>query len=364
MASCEPGTMKARFFYVNEIIPPEFLKHCPRVAALDIASIATGVAVDIAGKIAESLVDAAGAKTQPEATVLDLTIPIPGFFSEKGEIAVTGGCLIFHNSCTTDLEEASLLCSMTVVSSYDKSAFRFRINEWKFTRFLKTHSSGWFQKNDTKDFVLKIEFLSPGSAGLGSRSVYVEHAFLATSVPALQSAFVAGQDLPWFAAPTKPSGLPLAAPNDDPKALFFPLNIRITAVETSLPNQFARWVQEIAKEKKSEIAAVVKDAVKDSLDQDYSAVEKMKKDSLASTAFAAYKASWDDASSHQSTRPKLPEGLLTDSQNAKYASDILSWKVAMNARLQVLAAKQILAKSSFASAVLAWPGDLPDIKIS
>jgi len=170
--------------------------------------------------------------------------------------------------------------------------------------------------------------------------------------------------LPWFAAPTKPSGLPLAAPNDDPKALFFPLNIRITAVETSLPNQFARWVQEIAKEKKSEIAAVVKDAVKDSLDQDYSAVEKMKKDSLASTAFAAYKASWDDASSHQSTRPKLPEGLLTDSQNAKYASDILSWKVAMNARLQVLAAKQILAKSSFASAVLAWPGDLPDIKIS
>jgi hypothetical protein len=357
------GALKALFFYANETIPENFSKYCPKVVALDFTDIAVGIAVETVGKVAESLVDAAAAKMQPEATILDLTIPIPGFFNEKGEIAVAGGCLIFHNSATDDPEKSTLLSSMTVFASYDKSAFRFRVNEWRFTRFLKTHPSGWFQKNDAKDFLLKIEFLSPGSSGLGNRSVYVEHAFIATSVAALRAAFVKGQDLPWFAAPAKPSGLPLTTLGTDTRALFLPLNIRITAVETSLPNQFAKWVQEVAKDKKSDISTAVKDIVRSSLDEDYAAGQKIKKDDLASTAFAAYKVSWDEATLQRGLQPKESPESLTEAQQVKFAADTLSWQAAMTARLQVLAAKQTLAKSAFASAALAWPGELPAITI-
>lgn len=365
MAKDGPGTLKAQFIYADEVAtsPPAIQKLCPQAGAQSVAftAIATDIVVSLAGKAVESIIDAAAAKTQAEATTLDVTVPLGGFFDEKGDLAVSGGCLIFHNADKPDLSDASMLGSFILVPSYDRTAFRFQVFQWQFSSYLKPQTTRWFQQDGVRDFILKIEFLSPSSAGLGTRSVYVEHAFTAVSAPSIAAAFSKGQDLPWFSSPAKPSGLPVNPASGKPKSRYLPLNIRVTAVETTKANQFAQWVQDIAKDKKTDISTAVKDAVKKSLDESYAVTDKLKQADLAATAYAAYKAAWDETFAHKASKPKDPGSTADQAARDKYAADTQAWRALVTVKLQGVAAKKVLARSAFSNAELDWPGDLPAI---
>lgn len=367
MAKDGPGTLKAQFIYADEVAtsPPVFQNLCPQAGAQSVAlaAIATDIVVSLAGKAVESIIDAAAAKTQPEATTLDVTVPLGGFYDEKGDIAVAGGCLIFHNADKSDLSDASMLGSFVLIPSYDRTAFRFRVFQWKFSSYLKPQTTRWLQQDEIRDFVLKIEFLSPGSAGLGTRSVYVEHAFTAVSALSIAAAFSNGQDLPWFSSPAKPPGLPVNTASGQPRTRYLPLNIRVTAIETTKANQFAQWMQEIAKDKKSDISTAVKDAVKKSLDENYAVTDKSKQAELAAMAYAAYKAAWDDTTAHKTTKPKDPGSTAEQLAKDKFAADAQAWKALLTVKLQGVAAKKVLARAAFSNAELDWPGDLPAITV-
>ena len=167
---------------------------------------------------------------------------------------ISDGCLVFHNGIDDKASQASIKAVLQVTVSPDLTAFRFTVREWQFQRFLKPITTSWFQTSGIKDFVLKIEFLSPGSEGLGTRRVFVEHPFVAVDRETIANAFTPDQQLPWFSSPPRSS--------PDATDLNLPLNLKITLVETTKPNQFAAWMQEIAKDKKTDVAALVKDAVK------------------------------------------------------------------------------------------------------
>lgn len=363
MAKDGAGTLRAQFIYPDEVekSSPALQALCPKPATkaspLGAIAIATDIVVSLAAKVAESLIDAAAARTQAEATVLDVTVPLSGFYDEKGDIAVTDGCLVFHNAEKSDLSDATMRASFVLMSSFDRTAFRFKVHEWWFSSFLKPETTRWLMQDNLRDFVLKIEFLSPGSSGLGTRAVYVEHPFVAVSATSLQAAFAKGQDLPWFSAPAKPSGLPI----NPPSGRYLPLNIRITAVETTKPNQLAQWVQDIAKDKKTDISAAVKDAVKKSIDENYAVTDKAKQADAAATAYAAYKTSWDDGAAHKAAKPKPPSATADQPTQDKFAADLQAWKAGLIVRLQGISAKKALARSAFSTADLGWPGDLPTI---
>lgn len=354
-----PGTLKAFFFYKGQDIPAELRAHCPppgETEAAGFAAIATDIAVSLAGKAVDSLIDAVAARTQPEVTTLDIVIPIDGFFTEKGAVAIAGGCLLFHNGKHPDASEASLLMSLQVVPSPDATAFRFDVYKWEFNRFLKPQTGGWFQKAEVRDLALKIEFLTPGSSGLGARSVFVEHMFQGVTAGALTKVFFKDQKLPWLAAPTKPS-LPTAAP----PGAYGPLNVRITVVESTKPNQFALWLHDLAKEKKADIATAVKDAVRRSIDPSAAATEQAKLAESAGTAYAAYKTAWDDGMQHKSTKPKAPDAGADEPTKEKYRATLAAWQGLLTVKVQNVSAKKTLARSAFQTADLPWPGDLPSL---
>jgi hypothetical protein len=345
-----PGTLKAYFYYPEQIdsMPAKLKPFCekPQRGQLEgVSTIAVDVAVALAGKVVESLVDAVAARTQAEVTTLETLLPIEGFFDAKGGHALDGGCLLLHNGSAEDASGASMLLSLGVVSANDRTAFRFDVRKWTFDRFLKPESSRWFQSEELRDFAIKVEFLSPGSAGVGSRAVFVEHAFAAMTVAQLKDAFATNQRLPWFAAPQKPS-LPEGA-----SGKYGPLNIKINVVETTKPNQFAVWTQEIARDKKADLSTLVKDAVRRSLDPTAAATEQARLADSAATAYAAYKAAWDDATAHKATRPK--PGDANADANTK------AWQALMTVKIQNVAAKQTLARAAFQAADLSWPGELP-----
>lgn len=365
MATDGPGVLKAQFIYWNEVASPALQNLCPKPSTQSVGAglVATDIVVSLAGKVVESLIDAAAAKTQPEATVLEVTVPLSGFYDEKGNIAVSDGCLVFHNSDSADPNGGSILGSFILLPSFDQTAFRFQVYAWKFSRFLQPETTSWFQRNGIRDFVLKIEFLTPSSAGLGTRSVFVEYPFLAVSSSSLQTAFKNGDDLAWFATPAKPSGLPVPQLSGDPKARFMPLNVRITVVETTKPNQFAQWFQDIAKEKKSDISAAVKDAVKKSIDENYAATEGAKQAEAAATAYDAYKAAWDEAATQKAAKPKEPTAGADQATVDKFNAETRVWEASLSVKLRGLAAKKTLARSAFVSAELEWPGDLPALTL-
>ena len=119
-----PGVLKAQFIYQDPNKPnPE----CPsNVGAKALPALAVDLLVSLAGHVTESLIDAAAARTQPEATTLETVIPIDGFYSKK-EVAVDGGCLIFHNGTKPDLSDASIKAKFRIVTSSDQTAFRFDV---------------------------------------------------------------------------------------------------------------------------------------------------------------------------------------------------------------------------------------------
>lgn len=359
-----PGTLKAQFFYSGDPgdpVPDELKKYCPSVtgkAREGISAPIADIAVTLAGKAVESLIDSMAARTQAEATTLDVTVPIKGFFGVAGgdqNIAVNQGCLLFHNGKSlNDTSNASVLMSLRVIRSEDGTAFRFDVIHWTFTRFLKPLTSRWFQDQTRRDFAIKIELLTPASSGLGTRSVFIEQLFQGIDEASLDNAFFPGQQLPWFSAPPQP-------PSAVKDGIHLPLNIRITLVETTKPNQFAQWMQDLAKEKKSDISTAVKDAVRKSLDSNFAASEQMKLAETAASTYAAYKAAWDDGFTHKAAEPKKPGDTVDEAIQAKYNADKLAWDSQLTIKIQNVSAKRVLAQSAFQAADLRWPGDLPSL---
>lgn len=350
-----PGILRGTFVYVSDIDKNELTRKCKQEAkAESFSGVATDVVVGLAGKVMESIIDAAAAKTQPEATTLETVIPLEAFYGDKG-IAINNGCLVIHNGKVGTAEGASLLGVFRAIQSSDATAFRFTVIEWKFDRFLKPSTSHWFQDSDNKDFVLKIEFLSPGAEGLGKRAVFVEHTFLDVNKDAMAVAFQSNQQLPWFAAPTPPS--------DKGAKRSVPLNIRVTIVETTRPKMFATWIQEIAKNKKTDIVKLVQDGVKKSIDENYAASQDAQSATAAGSSYSEYKAAWDAYAQEVSKEPAALKPSPTRDEQAAYDAAKASWTAQVTVKYRVLEAKKVTAKSAFSLASLPWPGDLPAIPL-
>ena len=351
-----PGVLRAEFIYADMLGKSELTKgKCkPPEERSAAAAIAVDVAVGLAGKLAGSLIDAAAAKTQPEAITIEAVAPLDGFYDAKS-VAVDKGCLVVHNGTAKDAAGASLKGIFQVEVSPDSTAFRFTVIEWKFERFLRPHTSQWFQDAGTRDFVLKIEFLAPGSEGLGRRAVFVEHAFIAVDRDAMVKAFEPGQKLPWFAAPQPPSG--------KLTDLSLPLNLRATVVETTKPNQLAVWVRDIANDKKTDVKSLVQDAVRTSLDPNFAATQDAQSATAAGTAYGAYKSAWDTYAAQVAAKPADLPASATAIQRAAYAAALAAWQAGVTVNLQLTEAKKVAARAAFSAASLSWPGDLPPIPI-
>jgi len=313
--------------------------------------VAVNLAVGLAAKAAESLLDAAAARLQAEAVTLAATIPLEGFYQANGLIAIDQGCLVFHDG--TNPKECAVMAVFQVDVSPDATAFRFTVRHWARKEFLRP-TKQFFQRSTERDFAIKIEMLAPGSDGVGTRSVFFEHIFTLVEPSELQELFVPGQQLPWLAVPRRPTPIPGMLPS----AKVMPLNLRVTLIETTKPNQFAQWLQGLAAEKKGDITTVVKDAVRQAIDPGFAATQTAKQASSAGTAYAAYETLWDDLSTHYAARPKLSNP-ATEQQRAEHAA----WNAKFGVKKQLLESNRIVAKVGFDAADLPWPGDLPQFKV-
>ena len=348
------GVLRAEFVYADMLGKSELTKgkcKAPEERAAG-AAIAVDIAVGLVGKLTESLIDAAAAKTQPEATTLEAVAPLDGFYGPKS-VAIDKGCLAIHNGAAKDAAGASLKGIFQVDVSPDSTAFRLTVIEWKFDRFLRPQTSQWFQDTGLRDFVLKIEFLAPGSEGLGRRAVFVEFPFIAVDRTTIAGAFEPGEKLPWFAAPPPPS--------TKISDLSLPLNLRTTVVETTRPNQFAVWVRDIANSKKSDVASLVQDAVRRSLDPNFSATQDAQSATAAGTAYGAYKSAWDAYAAQVAAKPADLAAGATTAQRVNYTAALAAWQAGTTVNFQLTEAKKVAAKAAFSAASLSWPGDLPPI---
>lgn len=350
-----PGVLRAEFVYDNGLTTNPLTKDKCKPKEQrggPAAAIAVDLAVNAVGAITESLIDAASARTQPEATTLEAVVPLEGFYFPKGTV-VDYGCLVLHNGENENASDASLLGIFQLHTSDDGSAFRFDVVEWKFSRFLQPNSSHWFQDSDTRDFALKIEFLSPGADGLGSRRVFFERSFTAVTEHTLSRAFNKDQKLPWLTTPPPPA-TPMTGRS-------LPLNIAITAVETTKPNQFALWIQQIAKDKKTDLSTLIKDETRRQIDPGFAATQNVKSAGEAAKAFDDYKSAWDTWNNQRSLKPVEP----TSSSDAKaktiYEASLATWKAGMLSNQRITEAKRVIARSAFANSGISWPGDLPSI---
>ncbi|WP_430421375.1 hypothetical protein [Methylibium petroleiphilum] len=361
----------AEFVYREDVATNPLTKVCavapPLLAPLTKESVATGIAASalavdlvasLAAKAAESLIDAAAARMQAEAVTLDATVPLEGLYRADGSFAIDQGCLVFYDRDDSGAgpdENCSIHAVLQVDVSPDATAFRFTVRHWKRRDFLRKNKS-FFQREGERDFALKIEFLTPGTEGLGTRSVFVEHIFTFVERSELNALFKPGQKLPWFAVPRRPTPPVGTAP----QTKVMPLNLRVTLVETTKPNQFAQWMQALAKEKKGDISTLVKDAVRQAVDPSFAATQVAKQADGAGSAFAAYKTAWDELSAHRTTKPKLAEN-ATPEQKAAHEAALGSWLAKFAVKSQSLEAKKVIAKVAFDAAELPWPGALPEI---
>ncbi len=308
-------------------------------------ALAVEIGVALAGKAVESLLDAVAAATQPQATTLDVTIPLDGFYDSSGGIAVENGFLIFHNGpAVLAHADATIKGSFRIVPSTDRTAFRFEVFHWDFRKFLGP-KPGLFQ-GDARDLAIKIEFLSPGASDLGTRAAFFERVFSDSSAESLKSALSKDEKLPWLACPVKVSAVETAA---GAKSRCLPLNVRITVVETTRPNQFATWVREIAKEQKADISTSARNIARASLDNTYAATEGLKRTQQAAAGYEAYATAWREANEFEAKKPAEPSGLP-------------AWQAALAAKVQETEARRRVACATYRAADLNWPGDLPPFK--
>ena len=146
------GILRAEFVYkgdaVTHVLTRDLVK--AKVALGTPTAMAVDFVVGLAAKVAESVIDAAAARMQAEATTLDTTIPLDGFYAADGSMEVDAGYLVFHNGTDAAAKQASIIGVFQLTSSADGTAFRFSVARWEHKHFLKQHSAKWFQSDDRK----------------------------------------------------------------------------------------------------------------------------------------------------------------------------------------------------------------------
>lgn len=294
--------------------------------------------VGLATQAAESLIDAAALWAQPDVARLECVTPVDAFYRADGRLGIEHACLVMHDGSNRAGDGRTMLGIFQIVVSADGTAFRFDVAHWEARRF-QNQVEGvrrLFARAGTRDIALKIEFLSPGAEGLGTRSVFVEHVFTDIDAEELAVLFEKGQRLPWMAVPRRPA---------EPAATL-PLNLKVTLLETEKPRQFAAWLLQQAQARKGELSGLVKQAVQQAIDPAHAATERARLAGAADTAFAAYRTAWDDLAAHRKLRPQAGDPALA------------AWTSGETVRQAVLASRRSVARAAFDAADLPWPGDL------
>lgn len=295
--------------------------------------------VGLATKAAESLIDAAALWAQPDVARLECVTPIDGFFGPEGRPCIAEACLVMHDGRNRAGDGRTMLGIFQVVVSADGTAFRFDVAHWE-ARSFQNEVEGLrrlFAREEARDIALKVEFLSPGAEGLGTRSVFVEQVFTDIDGDELAVLFEKDQRLPWMAMPRRPAEA----------GAQLPLNLKVTLLETEKPRQFAAWLLQQAQARKGELSALVKDAVQKAVDPGHAATERARQATAADAAFAAYRTAWDDLAAHRKGRPADGDAAAA------------TWKAGEAVRLAVVESRRTVARAAFDAADLPWAGDLP-----
>ncbi|WP_326543157.1 hypothetical protein [Pseudorhodoferax sp.] len=314
------------------------------------AALAVDLAVGLVGKAAESLIDAAAAYAHADAAVLDVTVPLDGFYEAAGPAAVGGGCLVFHDA--NDPADAVLSGVLKLQMAGDGSAFCFEVVRWKYEGFLQPDKL--LQKQGDRDVAFKIEFLTPGSEGLGARAAFVERLFTNVDADERSTLFRPGEQLPWITAPRRPAVLAGELPAG---ARTMPLNVRITMIETPKPNQLGAMLLGIAKDKRSQIVDWAKDSAKGLLSPAAAAPADPKVADEAGTAYTAYATAWEVWRALGEAEPTLPAA-ADAAAKAKHDSAHKAWQAQREVKLRIQDSRRLLARAAFEKAALPWPGDL------
>jgi hypothetical protein len=299
--------------------------------------IAADVIVGIVGKAAESVVDSIIAIAQPEIYTLETTIPLDGFY-KANEVAINGGFLVFHDGSDTEGKDAVVIAVLKVIISQDGTAFRFEVMRWEYKRFL-VQDEGFLPHNNAHDVALKIEFLTPGSQGLGTRAAFIEQIFHSVPSGSLTSLLLQGQALPWIAAPARGNV------SSNTTTLLSPLNIQINLIETAGPGRLAKWISETFSENKASITKLAQDSTRKVIDPAFAASENMKLIDVGKTTYDDYYKAWEELKKHRDGKP-------VDNNSLE------KWQAEFDMKSQILSAKKILAIGAFDRAGLPWPGDL------
>ncbi|PZP98435.1 MAG: hypothetical protein DI587_13865 [Variovorax paradoxus] len=353
------GILRAAFLYRSELGQHSYTRHLavPGAAASEAATavgggaaLAVELAVGLVGKAAESLIDAAAAYVEPDAAVLDVTIPLDGFYEGAGPAAVDGGCLVFHD--TRDPRKAMLGGALQLRLSGDGSAFRFHVVKWTYEGFLQPDGR-LLQRQGDRDVAFKVEFLTPGIEGLGNRTAFMERLFTNVDADERATLLQEGEALPWIAAPRRPAVLTGEIPAGERSV---PLNVRVTVIETPKPNQLGAMLLSLAKDKRTQIVDWAKESAKAALGPAAAAHDPKLADE-AGAAYTAYATAWDAWHAIHEARPQPPTAADPAAQ-AEHDKNLKQWTAQREVKLRLQDSRRLLARAAFETAGLPWPGDL------
>lgn len=372
-----PGTLKVAFVYRDEQSEHPLERFCPplpqappdaaKSLAIATLSLATTTALfDVASKFIEtgvsSLVDAAAMRMRAEATTLDVTVPVDGFYKAGGTNDIDGATLVLHNGVDRSATDASFNLSLSVIVSPDRTAFRLRVHIWNIERFLDPKPRALGQTAE-RDWVLRIEFLTPGSAGLGSRAAFVELAFPTVTLDELQDALYSGQDLHWLPMPVLPMALAGGTAGSSARR-YLPFNVRATIVETTKPGLFAKWVEDSLVASKATLAKAATSEFRSAFDPTQKAADDAKQFEAANAAFMGYRKAWDALKATAESMPAAPTAGALPADVTKHATAVAKWKAEAAIQEKVLSIARSTAVAALQNAGIRWPGDFPTIDVA
>jgi hypothetical protein len=364
------GTLKIAFIYPDQRDAHPLARFCldpisiqqaiPTPSAFPLAAVAAPVLFDVASKVVEagvtSLIDAAAMRLRAEATTLDATVPVDGIYNANGTNDIDQATLVLHNGNDAQANNASLILSLSFVASPDSTAFRPRVHHWAIDRFLnpKPHA---FLQHPERDWVIRIEFLTPGREGPGSRMAFVELVFQALTLAELQTALYIGQDLHWLAMPALPMAL-AAGPPSGSAGHYLPFNVRATIVETTKPRLFAKWVEESLTANKANLGKAAVAEFRSTVDPAQKATDDAAVLKTASTGFTSYRSAWDALQATIAAEPVKPPVGATDAETEKYDAAHAKWEGDKTLQQKTVLITRSMAVIAFRNAGINWPGDL------
>ncbi|MBT9466235.1 hypothetical protein [Hydrogenophaga sp.] len=369
-----PGTLKIAFIYRDKQDSHPLARFCPPLPAATPKSAANGPPLalplpgatalfDVTSKFIEtgvsSLVDAVAMRMRSEATTLDATIPVDGFYKAGGLNDIDDATLVLHNGVDRTATDPSFNLSLSIVVSPDSTAFRLRVYIWNINRFLNPRPRALGQTAE-RDWLLRIEFLTPGSAGLGSRTAIVELALPAVTLDELQDALYAGQDLHWLPMPALPVAL---AGGGGPGNIghYLPFNVRATIVETTKPGLFAKWVEESLLASKATLSKAAVAEFRSVFDPAQKAADDAKQMESANTAFTNYRKTWDTFNATVAAAPTTLATGAAPSEIAKHAAARATWEADVAIQEKAVSFARSTAIIALHKAGIGWPGDFPKI---